>query len=153
VDEALTGDPARTPFGRAMAELGVELIGANSPQAKGRVERRKGVLQDRLVKALRLEGISDLDSANAYLEKSFLPDLNERFTVPPRRGADVHRRLPRHVQLDRVLVFQEERVVQKDGPVRWQNRWFPLTAANGRLGLAGKRVRLCEQLDGTIRLR
>jgi hypothetical protein len=153
VAEELAGDPARTQFGRAMAELGVELICANSPQAKGRVERRNGVFQDRLVKALRLEGISDLDSANAYLEESFLPDLNARFTVAPKRGADLHRRLPGHLQLDRILVFQEERVVQKDWTVRWRNRWFPLTAANGPLGLAGKRVLVCEQLDGTIRLR
>jgi transposase len=153
VEEELAGDPARTQFGRAMAELGVELICANSPQAKGRVERRNGVFQDRLVKALRLEGISDLDSANAYLEESFLPDLNARFTVTPKRGADLHRRLPGHLQLDPILVFQEERVVQKDWTVRWRNRWFQLTATNGHLGLAGKRVLVCEQLDGTIRLR
>lgn len=153
VDEELAGDPARTQFGRAMAELGVELICANSPQAKGRVERRNGVFQDRLVKALRLEGISDLDCANAYLEESFLPDLNARFTVTPTREADLHRRLPNHLQLDRILVFQEERVVQKDWTVRWRNRWFQLTATNGHLGLAGKRVLVCEQLDGTIRLR
>ena len=153
MDEELAGDPARTQFGRAMAELGVELICANSPQAKGRVERRNGVFQDRLVKALRLEGISDLDSANAYLEEHFLPDLNARFTVTPKREADVHRRLSGHLQLDRILVFQEERVVQKDWTVRWRNRCLQLTAANGRLGLAGKRVLVCEQLDGTIRLR
>jgi len=152
-DEELAGDPARTQFGRAMAELGVELICANSPQAKGRVERRNGVFQDRLVKALRLEGISDLDSANTYLEESFLPDLNARFTVAPQRRADLHRRLPGHLQLDRILVFQEERVVQNDWTVRWRNRWFQLTATNGPLGLAGKRVLVCEQLDGTIRLR
>lgn len=152
-EEELAGTPARTQFGRAMAELGVELICANSPQAKGRVERRNGVFQDRLVKALRLEGISDLDSANAYLEERFLPDLNARFTVAPTGGVDLHRRLPGHVQLDRILVFQEERVVQNDWTVRWRNRWLQLTAANGRLGLAGKRVLICEQLDGTIRLR
>jgi transposase len=153
VEEELAGDPARTQFGRAMAELGVELICANSPQAKGRVERRNAVFQDRLVKALRLEGISDLDSANAYLEENFLPDLNARFTVTPKRPADLHRRLPDHLQLDRILVFQEERVVQKDWTVRWRNRWFQLTGTNGPLGLAGKRVLVCEQLDGTIRLR
>lgn len=153
VAEELAGDPAQTQFGRAMAELGVELICANSPQAKGRVERRNGVLQDRLVKALRLEGISDLASANAYLEESFLPDLNARFTVTPKRGVDLHRRLPGHRPLDGILVFQEERVVQRDWTVRWRNRWFQLTATNGHLGLPGKRVLVCEQLDGTIRLR
>src|SRR5262249_34813909 len=71
VEEELAGEPATTQFGRAMAKLGVKLICAHSPQAKGRVERRNGVFQDRLVKALRLEGINDLEGANVYLEKSF----------------------------------------------------------------------------------
>ena len=152
VEEELAGEPAQTQFGRAMAELGVELICAHSPQAKGRVERRNGVFQDRLVKALRLEGISDLESANAYLEKSFLAELNERFTVAARQRSDLHRRLPRGVDLERVLVFQEERLVQNDWTVRWRNRWFQLTCANGRLAVVRKRVQVCEQLDGTIRI-
>jgi hypothetical protein len=150
VDEELAGEPAKTQFGRAMAKLGVELICAHSPQAKGRVERRNGVFQDRLVKALRLEGISDLGSANEYLEKSFLPDLNERFTVVAKRPADLHRRVPPGLALEQVLAFEEERAVQNDWTVRWRNRWFQLTAANGRLALAGRRVVVREQLDGTI---
>lgn len=152
VDEELAGEPAKTQFGRAMAKLGIELICAHSPQAKGRVERRHGVCQDRLVKALRLEGISDLDRANAYLEKSFLPELNARFTVAATHSADLHRRVPSGLELDRVLVFEEERLVQNDWTVRWRNRWFQLTATNGRFALAGKRVLVREQLDGTIGL-
>lgn len=152
VEEELAGESAKTQFGRAMAELAVELICAHSPQAKGRVERRNGVFQDRLVKALRLEGISDLESANAYLEKSFLAELNERFTVAAKQRSDLHRRMPRGVDLERVLVFQEERLVQNDWTVRWRNRWFQLTCANGRLSVVGKRVQVCEQLDGTIRM-
>jgi transposase len=152
IDEELAGEPAKTQFGRAMVQLGVELICAHSPQAKGRVERRNAVCQDRLVKALRLQGIRDLATANDYLEKSFLPDLNERFTVVAKQRSDLHRRLPYRVDLDQVLAFEEERVVQNDWTVRWRNRWFQLTAANGRLGLAGRRVLVREQLDGTIRL-
>jgi transposase len=152
IDEELAGEPAKTQFGRAMAQLGVELICAHSPQAKGRVERRNGVFQDRLVKALRLEGISDLATANDYLEKSFLPDLNERFTVVAKQRSDLHRRVPYRLDLDQVLAFEEERVVQNDWTVRWRNRWFQLTATNGRLALAGRRVLVREQLDGTIRL-
>jgi transposase len=152
VEEELAGEPATTQFGRAMAKLGVELICAHSPQAKGRVERRNGVFQDRLVKALRLLGISELDTANAYLEKSFLPDLNERFTMVAKERSDLHRRVPAGLILDEVLAFEEERVVQNDWTVRWRNRWFQLTAANGGPRLAGKRVVVREQLDGTIHL-
>ncbi len=79
VAEQMAGQGPRTQFGRAMEQLGVELILANSPQAKGRVERTNGVLQDRLVKALRLEGISELGQANEYLARTFLPGLNRRF--------------------------------------------------------------------------
>ncbi|MCI0355907.1 MAG: ISNCY family transposase, partial [Acidobacteria bacterium] len=152
VDEELAEEPAPTQFGRAMAKLGIELICAHSPQAKGRVERRHGVFQDRLVKALRLEGLSDLDGANAYLEKSFLAELNARFTVAATQSSDLHRRVPAGLELAGVLVFEEKRVVQNDWTVRWRNRWFQLTAANGRLALAGKRVLVREQLDGTIGL-
>jgi len=151
-DEALAGEPALSQFGRAMKELGVELICAHSPQAKGRVERRHGVLQDRLVKALRLEGISAVEAANRYLEETFLPELNARFTVAAKRRSDLHRRVRAGVDLARVLAFQEERVVQNDWTLRWRNRWLQLTAANQRWSMVRKRVLVCEQLDGTIRL-
>jgi transposase len=151
-DEELAAEPAKTQFGRAMAELGVRIICAHSPQAKGRVERRNGVFQDRLTKALRLEGISDLARANAYLEESFLPKLNERFTVSAQKKADLHRRLPGGVRLEEVLVFQEERVVQNDWTLRWRNHWYQLTAVNHRYALAGKRVLVQERLDQTIRV-
>jgi transposase len=150
-DEALAGESALSQFGRAMKELEVELICAHSPQAKGRVERRNGVFQDRLVKALRLEGISDLESANRFLEERFLAEMNERFTVAAKSRGDLHRRVPRDLDLARVLSFQEERVVQNDWTVRWRNRWFQLTAANQRWSMVRKRVLVCEQLDGTIR--
>lgn len=150
VDESLADELPQTQFGRAMQELGVALILAHSPQAKGRVERRNGVFQDRLVKALRLKKISDLESANAFLEEEFLETLNRKFAVSPKESADLHRRVPRGVKLERVLSFQEERVVQKDWTIRWRNRWFQLTEANQKLALVNRKVTVCEQLDGTI---
>jgi hypothetical protein len=151
-DEELREKGPLTQFGRAMRDLEVKLILARSPQAKGRVERRHGLLQDRLVKALRLAGISDLASANRFLENSFLPDINRRFVLPPQQSTDLHRRVPRGVRLEQVLSFQETRVVQNDWTVFWRNRCFQLTSANGRLALAKQRVTIVEQLDGTIRL-
>jgi transposase len=151
-DEALAGAEARTQFGRAMQELGVELICAHSPQAKGRVERRNGVLQDRLVKELRLQGISTLEAANAYLRQHFLSELNTRFTVPASAPGDWHRPLPKDVRLEEVLSFQETRLVQNDWTVRWQNRWLQITAQARSLGLKGQKVLVRELLDGTVQL-
>ena len=152
MSKELAGTGPLTQFTRAMRELDVKLILAGSPQAKGRVERQNGMLQDRLVKAMRRAKIKDLASANEFLEKDFLSKHNHRFAIEPARKADVHRRLPRGVKLARVLSFQELRVVQNDWTVRWRNRWFQLTSANRKLSLAGCRVRVCEPLDGTILL-
>jgi hypothetical protein len=152
VDEALSSATPLTQFGRAMQELGVELILAHSPQAKGRVERRHAVFQDRLVKGMRLKKISTLEGANKYLEDEFLEELNERFTVPARETADVHRRVRRGVTLAHVLSYQEERVVQNDWTVSWCNRHFQLGEEHHKLSLAKKRIRVSELLDGTIRL-
>jgi transposase len=151
-DEALAGTEACTQFGRAMQELGVELICARSPQAKGRVERRNSVFQDRLVKELRLQGICDLEAANAYLHQHFLPELNTRFTVAARAPEDWHRPLPKAVRLEEVLSFQEARVVQNDWTVRWRNRWLQITAKARSLGLAGQKVLVRERLDGSVQL-
>ena len=152
VDENLADKLPETQFGRAMQELDVELILAHSPQAKGRVERRNAVFQDRLVKALRLKGINDLEGANAFLDEEFLADLNEKFNVPARAQSDLHRLVPRRVKLERVLSFQEERVVQNDWTIRWRNRWFQLTKENQKLALVKRKWTVCEQLDGTVLL-
>lgn len=152
IDEELAESGPLTQFGRAMQELEVKLILANSPQAKGRVERRNAVLQDRLVKALRLAGISDLAAANEYLEATFLPELNRQFNVKPKARADVYRKVPRSVSLRRVLSLQEQRVVQNDWTVTWRHRRFQLTQANQTLALVRQRVLVCEQLDGAIQL-
>jgi hypothetical protein len=153
VEEELRGQngPA-TQFARAMRQLNVELILANSPQAKGRVERMNGTLQDRLVKEMRLEKISDIASANLFLTRRFLPALNEKFTVPARENVDVHRVLPAGIRLDEILSFEEKRWVSNDWCVMWKNRIFQLNQRHEALALAGQEVIVREKLDGTIQL-
>lgn len=150
VAEQVAGQEAQTQFGRAMSLLGVELILANSPQAKGRVERRNGLLQDRLVKALRLRGISDLASANRYLQKEFLRELNGQFTVAPASPADVHRAAPGNLR--EVLSWEEPRVVQRDWTVAWENAWYQIDRRHEGMSLAGKSVVVRRLLDGSEQL-
>jgi transposase len=150
VAEQLAGKEPQTQFGRAMEALGVGLILAHSPQAKGRVERMNGTLQDRLVKALRLAGISDLAAANEYLRKTFLPAFNRRFKVPAASPADVHRPAPRH--LDEILSWQESRVVQKDWTLSHQNRWYQLDRQHESMSLAGRSVVVRTLRDGRVHL-
>ncbi len=103
-----------------MEKLEIELILANSPQAKGRAERMNGLLQDRLVKELRLVGIRDLEPANAFLQETFLPAVNWRFGRRAARPGDLHR--PRPLDLGRILIWAEERQVQRDWTVVYQGR-------------------------------
>ncbi len=152
VDEALANTAPPTQFARAMKTLGVQLILANSPQAKGRVERRHQVFQDRLVKALRLKKITTMEAANAFLDSAFLADLNERFHETARSPADVHRDVPRHLPLVHVLCVQEERVVQNDWTVSWCNRILQVSERHQKLTLAKKKVMVSQLLDGTLRL-
>ena len=150
--EALAGSEALSQFGRAMKELGVQLICAHSPQAKGRVERRHGVFQDRLVKEMRLAGIADREPANVYLAKTFLPELNRRFTVAAAAEGDWHRPVPAEIKLTEVLSWQETRVVQNDWTIRWHNRWLQVAGSERQRALAGKAVVVRELLDGTLQL-
>jgi len=152
VEEELRGQGPATQFGRAMKELGVELILAHSPQAKGRVERMNGTLQDRLVKEMRLAGVGDIAAANAFLDKTFLPALNRKFTVKAKQRADLHRRVPAGMRLDEVLCFQEQRTVSNDWCVSWRSRTFQLDRRHEALGLAGRKLIVREKLDGTIQL-
>jgi hypothetical protein len=139
-----------TQFGRAMKNLSVELIQAHSPQAKGRVERRNAVFQDRLVKDMRLRKINDLTSANILLEGKFLEELNDRFAVSPRQDDDLHRAVERGVALEEVLCVQEQRVVGEDWCVRWQNRWLQIDNVHGTLALPRRRVLVKHLADGRL---
>jgi molybdenum-dependent DNA-binding transcriptional regulator ModE len=148
--EELADAPALTQFGRAMKELAVRLELAYSPQAKGRVERRNALLQDRLVKEMRLAGISDLKGGNEFLEKKFLPQLNQRFWMKPAQSANVHRPVPWN--LNEILSWQQQRVVQRDWTVVWQGRWFQIDRQHEGLSLAGRAVTVRQLRDGTVQL-
>jgi hypothetical protein len=150
VAEQLAGKERQTQFGRAMAVLGVELILANSPQAKGRVERMNGVLQDRLVKALRRAKINDLENANRFLEKTFLQEFNRRFARKAASPLDAHQGLPRN--LDEVLSWEEARVVQRDWTVGCQGKWYQLDRQHEALSLAGRTVVVRTLRDGRVQL-
>lgn len=150
IAEQLSDKEAQTQFGRAMERLGVEIILAYSPQAKGRVERCNGTLQDRLVKALRLAGISDLQRANEFLEREFLPDFNRRFSVQAASSADLHRKAP--VNLAEILCWENTRVVRKDWTVSWNNRWFQIDREHESLSLAGREITIRQLRSGELRL-
>jgi transposase len=137
-----------TQFARAMTELGVELICAHSPQAKGRVERRNAVFQDRLVKEMRLRNISTIGQANALLERVFLKDLNQRYAISAAKQADLHRPAP--ADLEQVLCVQEKRMVGQDWCVRWQNRWLQIDRRHASLNLAGREVTIRALVTGQL---
>jgi transposase len=148
--ENLQNTGARTQFARAMDELGVKIINAHSPQAKGRVERANGTLQDRLVKLMRLEGISDIATANTYLRRSYWAQHNGRFALRPIDPQDAHQPAPARAELDRVLQIRQERTVANDYCVRWENRFFQLTGTDANRGMAGQVVEVCQHLDGRL---
>ena len=147
--EIRTGQRPMTQFGRAMSQLGVKLTCAKSPQAKGRVERMNGTLQDRLVKALRLAGINTIDAANTYLEQKFLTQLNQRFMVAPASAADAHLAVSEAV-LHASLCVQQQRTVGRDHCVSWQGRVLQLKAPKALASLAGKCVTVQQALDATV---
>jgi hypothetical protein len=148
--EILAGKEPQTQVGRGLETLGIKLILARSPQAKGRVERMNRTLQDRLVKAMRQRGIRDLASANEFLERAFLPALNAKFQKLARKPGDAHRRVSPEIDLPRELCVHEARVVQNDWTVRWHNAFLQLPRGSGVQ--PGDAVTVCAQLDGRVRL-
>lgn len=150
--ELVAQEQPQTQFGRAMRELDVELILARSPQAKGRVERMNGTLQDRLVKALRRANISDLPTANTFLEETFLPEFNVRFSKAAAEATHAHRPLAAGFDLDRVLAVREPRQVQHDWTVRWQNRYLQLPPESAAVVRPGQKVEVCQQANGHLRV-
>lgn len=150
IDEQLADIGPETQFARAMRELKVDLIPAYSPQAKGRVERRHGVFQDRLVKEMRLKKICTIEAANAYLDDAFLAFLNGRYTVKPRDPVNGHQPRPSANAMAFALSWKETRSVAKDWTVRWRNRRFQIDARHTALDLPGRRVTFIERRDGSL---
>ena len=143
--EEIEGIESLSQFERALKELGVEVIHALSPQAKGRIERLFGVLQDRLVKEMRLEGITTKEQANVFL-KGYLPRHNERFGVCPANEADAHVKLPSQVDLNRYLCIKTERTIRKDNTIALDGRLYQLEERGS------KKVVVEGRLDGSLRM-
>jgi len=146
-------DPQRpTQVGRALRDLGIQMIPAYSPQARGRSERNFGTWQGRLPQELRIHGIKSLDAANAFLRERYIAEFNQRFQVAaaergsaflPRRGQD----------LERVFSLQWERTVNRDNTVTWQNLALQIEPVKWRATLAGCTVTVHQHLDATLSLR
>ena len=141
-----------TQFSRAMEELGIQMIFAMSPQAKGRVERTAGTFQDRLATELRLAGASSIGAANSVLEQ-FLPRFNRRFQVPPQHPEPAFRPLNPELCLDQILCFKHRRKVAKDNTVRFQLHTLQLLPERERPSYAGAAVEVLEGLDGRLSVR
>jgi len=151
--ERLRGQEAVTQFGRMCGMLGIRIIAASSPQAKGRVERAHGTHQDRLVKKLRLAGIANYEQANAYLHEHYLAEHNRRYARPAAVEADYHRRQPTARQLDEVFWLEEARVVSEDWVVRYKNRLLQLERQRQHWAPAKSRVLVRENEQGHIAIR
>jgi len=138
-----------TQFGRAMQELEIQIICANSPQAKGRIERANQTLQDRLVKELRLRGISDLEAGNAYLPE-FRTDFNRRFAVLPRSSHDTHRPLLKTENLELILTHQETRTLSKNLTVQSKHVIYQIQSDRPDYTLRNAQVTVCENAKGEV---
>jgi hypothetical protein len=141
-----------THFGRALEALAIEIICAHSPQAKGRVERANGTLQDRLVKAMRLEGIATIAEANAFLP-GYMARHNARFAKPAFDPRDLHRPLALHDDLRAEMVWREHRTVTAALTLHYNKALFILDPTEISRPLAGKRVEVCEYPDGRLEIR
>jgi len=147
------GPKTETQLGRTFRELGIEWIAAHSPQAKGRIERCFGTLQDRLVKGLRRAGAKTLEEANQYLEQQFLGEWNERFTVPAESAVDAHREVGKTLNLASTLSHAEPRQVSNDYTVSWAGQKWQLPKEAVRPGMKGSKIRIEERLDGALMAR
>jgi transposase len=152
--EGKDGEPmADTQIGRALRELNIVWTPAHSPQAKGRVERFFGTAQDRLVKGMRLAGVSTIEQANAYLNEQYLPWWEKRCTVEPASSDDAHRRLERQQDLAAILCHVEKRTVKNGYVIQYGAEFYRLQREDVRTGLRGARVRVEQRRDGTIAVR
>jgi len=151
-EERETGAEPLTQFGRMCAALGIKIIPASSPQAKGRIERNHGTHQDRLVKKLRRKGLTDVESANAFLDAEYWFEHNRRFAQGPASADDFHLAVPRGMSLDKVFRLEEQRTVSNDWVVRYDNRLLQLERQSHRPP-ARSTVRVFEDVAGQLEIR
>ncbi|MEO5904154.1 MAG: ISNCY family transposase [Gemmatimonadaceae bacterium] len=142
--------PMSSLIKRALESLGIELIHALSPQAKGRVERLFGTLQDRLIKEMRVERISTLEDANRFLEESFIPFWNERFTVKPLIAEDFHRPLPEGIDLMETFAETHPRLIRPDFTIRYENVYYQIPKSEAKASMPGTQITVARRLDGKL---
>lgn len=142
--------PMSSVIKRALESLGIELIHALSPQAKGRVERLFGTLQDRLIKEMRVARISTLKDANRFLEETFIPCWNERFTVKPLIAGDFHRPLPQGIDLMETFGETHPRLIRPDFTIRYENFYYQIPKSEAKASMPGTQLTVARRLDGQL---
>ncbi|MEN6559991.1 MAG: ISNCY family transposase [Acidobacteriota bacterium] len=150
LEELLRGEEAQTQFERAAKEVGINVIHADSPQAKGRIEREFGTLQDRLVKELRLAGVCTKDEANRFLE-DYWPIHNQRFARPAKRPDDLHRPLPKGLDLRDIFCLKGSRTINDGYMVRWKGRLLVISSPS--IAMRRRQTQVLERFDGTLTIR
>jgi transposase len=149
--QKLKGDPYKdTQIARALRELGINMIYADSPQAKGRIERDFQTLQERLIKELRLYKINTVAEANHYLREEFIPRWNKRFARQAREPGSCYRKIPEGIRLDDVLCLKEKRKVYADNTISYKGRIYQIMADEYRASYAKAEVQVYEHLDGGV---
>jgi len=151
-EEQLAGEVPLTAFGRVCRRLGIEIVRAHSPQAKGRVERSHGVYQDRLVKELRVRGIATIAGSNTLLQGGFVARLNEKFATAPASDEDAHRPVPGGLDLATVFVFEDSRRVANDWTIRYDNRYYQITGPKETMPRPKATVTVQRRLDGSLHI-
>ncbi len=149
--QRLSGEVPLTQLGRMGRKLGTRILPANSPQAKGRVERNHRTHQDRLIKKLRLQRIACIGEANQYLRQKYLPDHNRRFRREAASPEDYHRQAPGQRELDAIFRLEQERTISQDWVVRYQGRFLQI-ARESRYAPAGGKVIVSEGRHGALQV-
>lgn len=152
LEEQLAGEEPMTAFGKACKKLGILIIAANSPQAKGRVERKHGVYQDRLCHELRLQNITTIEETNRLLQEGFDDYLNQKFAHEPRSKRDFHRALPPHTDLRDIFCYEQTRVLGNDWTIRYNGMTLQVLKLNTPLPKPKTKITIRTWLDGSIHL-
>lgn len=151
-EKKLKGEETLTQFGRACKKLGIKIIRAYSPQAKGRVERKNGLHQDRLVKELRIKNINEIEEGNKFLKEYYLKNINEKFSKEPYSAIDFHAELPSGLDLQTVFCYEEKRSVNNDWTIRQNNKIYQIIKQNDILPAPKDKVTVSKWLDGSIHI-
>ena len=149
--QELKGEVARSQYGRLLSELGIELVHAHTPQAKGRIERLFGTLQDRLVKALREAGASSLEEANQVLA-AYLPQYNQRFMVKPAQPGNVYCPFPQEADRKDYFCFKHQRKVANDNTISFDGKRLQILPNRYRQSYAKAEVEVRQHLDGSLEI-